>query len=197
MTQEDNLKELNNYLDCIARYSSSVMYDGYFMNIKKIESTVTPSIKELHAIIENIFNQYFSEHISYGMALEYKNNPTQTITPKEIPLIPIQMNDLLDINDFNYNLFDQNGNWLFSESKLSQWFVNHNGTPHKYALDAFIDLLLSFINNRDYTLFKLQDNNSNLLLYEMDLKRTYILILQIKEYNNHYSNYMLHCCIKD
>lgn len=35
MTQENKLEQINNYLDCIAKYSSSIMYDGYFMNIKK------------------------------------------------------------------------------------------------------------------------------------------------------------------
>lgn len=35
MIQENKLEQINNYLDCIAKYSSSIIYDGYFMNIKK------------------------------------------------------------------------------------------------------------------------------------------------------------------
>lgn len=196
MTQENKLKHINNYLDCIAKYSSSIMYDGYFMNIKKIKTTRTSSIEELHPIIENFFNQYFSEHYSYGIALEYKNRPTKEITTKEIPFVPIEINNLLDISNFNYNLFNQKGYEIFSEPKLSQWFINYDGKLHKDALNTFIDLLLSFINNRDYTLYKLQDNSSKLTMYEMDLKRTYILILQIKESDNYFNNYMLHCCIR-
>ena len=197
MTQEEQLKQINNYyLDCIAKYSSSIMYDGYFMNIKKLEHTETTSIKELHPIVEDIINQYLSEANSYGIALEYKNKPTKEITIKEIPFTPISLNDLLDLKDFNQQLFDKNGNWIFSESKLSQWFINTGGTPHKYALDSFLDLLLKFIDGREYTLYELQDNESNLIIYQMDLKKVYCLVLQIKESNNHYNNYMLHCCIK-
>ena len=184
MTQENKLEQINNYLDCIAKYSSS-------MNIKKIKTTRTSSIEELRPIIENFFNQYFSEHYSYGIALEYKNRPA-----KEIPFVPIEINDLLDSRNFNYDLFDKKGYEIFSEPKLSQWFINYDGNLHKDALNAFIGLLLSFINNRDYTLYKLQDNNSKLTIYEMDLKRTYILILQTKESDNYFSNYMSHCCIR-
>lgn len=196
MTQENKLEQINNYLDCIAKYSSSIIFDGYFMNIKKIKTTRTSSIEELHPIIENFFIQYFSEHYSYGIALEYKNRPAKEITTNEIPFVPIEINDLLDISNFNYNLFNQKGYEIFSEPKLSQWFINYDGKLHKDALNTFIDLLLSFINNRDYTLYKLQDNNSKLTMYEMDLKRTYILILQIKESDNYFNNYMLHCCIR-
>ena len=196
MTQENKLEQINNYLDCIAKYSSSIMYDGYFMNIKKIKITRTSSIEELRPIIENFFNQYFSEHYSYGIALEYKNRPAKEITTKEIPFVPIEINDLLDSIKFNFFFFFKKGYEIFSEPKLSQWFINYDGNLHKDALNAFIGLLLSFINNRDYTLYKLQDNNSKLTIYEMDLKRTYILILQTKESDNYFSNYMLHCCIR-
>ena len=73
MTQEEQLKQINNYLDCIAKYSSSIMYDGYFMNIKKLEHTETTSIKELHPIVEDIINQYLSEANSYGINNYYNN----------------------------------------------------------------------------------------------------------------------------
>lgn len=108
MTQENKLEQINNYLDCIAKYSSSIMYDGYFMNIKKIKTTRTSSIEELHPIIENFFNQYFSEHYSYGIALEYKNRPAKEITTKGIPFVPIEINDLLDISNFNLTYRDTN-----------------------------------------------------------------------------------------
>lgn len=188
----DKLKQINNYLDCVA-YSTgeNILYKSkyncsyshkmilHFIGIGKQDDMI------------KLLNNFFENNIEKDYIIGYLNKSKPIYTVNELEFTLIQLKDFYTYNSndlYWWQCFGDNCNPC-----LPQWFLNTKCGFHKPALDSFVDLLTSYINGRKYCIYKMQAKKDILMCNTWICNGCFYAIIQIKKDENQYEYYLLDC----